>query len=57
MYNSLMNDEEALKFYEELEEFYGDKLPNFEHYPKQFAQCVTLFRYYKSKQNEDSSMQ
>ena len=52
-----MTNEEALKFYEELEEHYGDKLPNFEHYPKQFAQCVKLFRYYKSNQNEDSSMQ
>ena len=52
-----MTDEEALKFYEELEEHYGDSLPNFEHYPKQFAQCVKLFRYYKSKQNEDSNLQ
>ena len=52
-----MTDEEALKFYEELEEYYGDKLPNFEHYPIQFSQCVKLYRYYKSKQNEDSNLQ
>lgn len=47
-----MTDEEVLKFYGELEEHYGDKLPNFEHYPKQFLYCVKLYRYYKSKQNE-----
>lgn len=52
-----MTDEQALKFYEELVEHYGDNLPNFEHYPKQFAQCVKLFRYYKSNQNEDSNLQ
>ena len=28
-----MTDEEAIKFYKELEEWYGDKLVNFEHHP------------------------
>jgi hypothetical protein len=50
-----MTDEEALKFYEELEDYYGDKLPNFEHYPKQFTQCVKLFRYYKGYQHGQTS--
>lgn len=52
-----MTDEEALKFYEELVEWYGDKLANFEHYPKQFQSQVNIYKYYKSKQNENSSDQ
>lgn len=52
-----MTDEEIIKFYDELVEYYGDDLANFEHYPKQFAMQVKLYRYYKDKQNEDSSMQ
>ena len=52
-----MSDEEILKMYEELVEYYGDKLPNPEHYPRQFAQCVKLWRYYKSKENENSNLQ
>mgnify|MGYP007091121657 FL=1 len=43
-----MSDEEALKFYEELQEHYGDKLANFEHYPRQFANQVKLYKYYLS---------
>jgi len=44
-----MSDEEVLKFYEELMEFYGDKLANFEHYPRMFAYQVKLYRYYKNR--------
>lgn len=51
-----MTDEEIIKFYEELVEFYGDKLANFEHYPRQFANQVKLYRYYKGKQNENRSV-
>jgi hypothetical protein len=52
-----MSDEEALKFYEELIEHYGDNLANFEHNPKQFQYQVTCYKYYKSKQNETSDNQ
>ena len=45
-----MTDEEVLKFYEELKEHYGDKLVNFEHYPRIFANQVKLYRYYKGMQ-------
>lgn len=44
-----MSDEEILEFYNELVEWYGDRLANFEHYPKQFAMQVKLYRYYKRK--------
>lgn len=46
-----MSDDEILTLYNEMVEYYGDRLPNFEHYPRQFAYCVTLWKYYKSKQN------
>ena len=45
-----MTDEEVLKFYEELVEFYGDKLANFEHYPHAFAYQVKLYKYYKGRE-------
>lgn len=44
-----MTEKEIKEFYEELVEFYGDKLANFEHYPKQFAYQVKLYRYYKER--------
>lgn len=47
-----MTDEQILKLYEELQEWYGDSLANFEHYPKIFASQVKLYRYYKERQNE-----
>lgn len=47
-----MSDAEALKFYEELEAHYGDNLANYEHYPRQFANQVKLYKYYLSKQTE-----
>ena len=45
-----MTDEEVLALYAELEEHYGDKLANFEHYPKIFAHQVKLYQYYKGKE-------
>jgi hypothetical protein len=44
-----MSDEEAVKFYEELAEHYGDKLVNFTHHPIQFAMQVKMYRYYKDR--------
>jgi hypothetical protein len=53
-----MTDEEVLKFYDELKEWYGDKLVNFEHHPIQFSKQVTLYRYYKERdRNENSNLQ
>jgi hypothetical protein len=51
-----MTDDEVLNFYNELKEFYGDTLANFEHHPKQFQNQVKLYRYYKEK-NERTSDQ
>ena len=52
-----MTDEETIKLYEELVEWYGDKLANFEHCPRQFASQVKLYLYYKArKQNEVTDM-
>lgn len=44
-----MTDEEALAFYNELVEWYGDKLANFEHHPRIFAAQVKLYKYYKNR--------
>jgi len=44
-----VTDEEALSFYNELVEWFGDSLVNFEHHPIQFAMQVKLYRYYKSR--------
>jgi hypothetical protein len=44
-----MTDEEALSFYEELKQFYGDHLANFEHEPRRFAHQIKLYRYYKER--------
>jgi hypothetical protein len=53
-----MTDDEVLKFYEELETHFGGKLANFEHHPKQFAYQVKIYRYYKERnQNESSNLQ
>ena len=43
-----MSDEEALKLYTEMLEHFGE-LPNFEHHPLQFANCVRMYRYWKEK--------
>ena len=53
-----MTDSEVEQFYNELLEFYGENLANFEHHPRQFAHQVKLYRYYKErKENEDRSLQ
>jgi len=52
-----MSDEEALKFYEELEEHYGDRLACFEQHPRQFAYQVKLFKYYKERNDENRDLQ
>ena len=49
-----MTDEEMIKFYKELEEWYGDKLVNPEHHPIQFKHQVTMYRYYMERKNERS---
>jgi hypothetical protein len=45
-----MTDEEVQAFYEELEAHYGEALVNFEHYPRQFATQVRLYKYYKERE-------
>ena len=45
-----MTDKEALDFYNELVEHYGENLANFEHYPRIFAYQVKLYKYYKGKE-------
>jgi len=35
--------------YNRMVEIYGDKLPNFEHQPKEFAYYVRLYKYYHGK--------
>jgi hypothetical protein len=49
-----MYDEEVLQFYNEMEKFFGT-LPNFEHEPLQFANCVKLFKYYKEQDGRTQS--
>jgi hypothetical protein len=49
-----MTDDEVLQFYNEMEEFFGS-LPNFEHEPIQFANCVKLFKYYKEQNGRSQS--
>ena len=51
-----MTNEEISNMYKQLQEYWGDALVDFEHYPRQFAYQVKLYRYYKEKQNEDRSM-
>jgi hypothetical protein len=50
-----MTDEQVLAFYKELEEWYGENLANFEHHPRQFAQQVKLYRYYKERRGKENS--
>ena len=49
-----MTDEEVLKFYNEMEAFYGS-LPSFEHEPIQFANKVKLYKYYKERYDTERS--
>lgn len=44
-----MTEEEILKLYDELKEFYGDKLVNFEHYPRVFVNQIKIYKYYKGQ--------
>ena len=44
-----MSDEEVLTMYNEMVDYYEEKLPNFEHYPLQFAYIVKLWKYYKEQ--------
>ena len=34
------------QFFEELKNYWGDRLPNPEHYPKTFEYYVKIFKYY-----------
>ncbi len=49
-----MTDEEAIKMYEEMLEWFGE-LPNPDHHPIQFAHCVKLFKYYKERKPSDNN--
>ena len=42
-----MTDEEVQKLYEELEQEFGEELPNFQHHPTQFLYYVKLYRFKK----------
>ena len=44
-----MTDQEALDFYNELVEHYGDALANFEHHPRIFAYQVKMYKFYKDR--------
>lgn len=42
------------EMFEEMVEFYGsDKIPNPDHYPKQFEFLTRSFEYYKKTQNKE----
>ncbi len=49
-----MTNKEIEDFYNKLVEFYGERLANFEHYPKQFAMQVKLYRYYNANTEKPS---
>lgn len=42
-----MTNDELMQKYKEMEEMFGDSLPNFEHHPIQFQYYVKLFMYQK----------
>ena len=42
-----MTEQEALKIYEEMEKLFGDKLPDPEHCPREFAYFVKLYWHCK----------
>lgn len=50
-----MNDNEILELYENVKNMFGDNLPNFEHYPRQFGYYVTLYHYRQQKTVDNSS--
>jgi hypothetical protein len=52
MINTDMTTAEAERIYKEMEEMFGDKLPNLLHHPKQFAYYYKLYKL--EKRNEHS---
>lgn len=50
-----MTDQQAIDFYNELVEYFGDSLPNFEHYPNTFKYYVRLYRYVKGIGNSSTN--
>jgi hypothetical protein len=42
-----MTDKEALDLYDEIKKMFGEALPDPDHYPKQFAYFVSLYRHSK----------
>ena len=47
-----MSDEQVVAVYEKLKQHFGDKLPDPEHQPIQFAYFVKIYKYYyENKQN------
>lgn len=50
-----MTDDQAKKFYEELKEYWGDKLANFEHYPKIFQWQVNVYKMVLERKKPKSS--
>jgi hypothetical protein len=44
-----VTDEEAQAFYDELVEWFGDSLANYEHEPIRFRHQIKLYRYYKER--------
>lgn len=51
-----MTDEEALSFYDKLRDYYGDKLADFEQYPKIFAYQVKMYKYYEMPKPVEESV-
>jgi len=43
-----MTDEQVLTLYAAMEAEFGDKLPDFEHHPIQFAYYYRLYKFIKS---------
>jgi hypothetical protein len=47
-----MSDEQIMSTYEKLKQHFGDKLPDPEHSPLQFAYFVKIYKYYhENRQN------
>lgn len=49
MWQKKLTEQEILDTYKEMQERYGDDLPNFEHEPRRFAYYVKLFNYTKER--------
>lgn len=52
-----MTSDDALRLYNEMISEFGNRLPNPEHYPKQFQYYVKLYLHYKkhSQKNEGNN--